>query len=124
MVEIATSFYEILQGVDGGGTIPPTLEGRANEILSALPSKVGEDSRDKLGVPLSEAEIKKALLLVPNEKAPGLDGLPVELWKLFEKRHSESKETNQPTFNVVRVMKKVFNDIEDFGVTEDTHFAE
>jgi Reverse transcriptase (RNA-dependent DNA polymerase) len=124
MAETATGFYDTLQTVDMPAISPETLQKRMDEVLSKLPSRVNGANKAKLSIRISEDEVRQALKEVPNDKAAGLDGIPIEIWKLFESKRRHSASRNRPSFDVVQIMTMVFNDIERHGVANGTGFAE
>ena len=44
-------------------------------------SKLSEEEKEELDAPLSIEEIKTAMMSLNNNKGPGTDGLPIEVYK-------------------------------------------
>ena len=45
--------------------------------------KISEEDKNRLEAPIMQDEIAKALLSMPNNKSPGVDGLPPDWYKVF-----------------------------------------
>lgn len=73
-------YYENLYSSRIGG-----WEEDLNQYLAqvSLPS-LSKDSKQLLEQPLTIEELKQALQLAPNEKAPGLDGLLAEFYRIHK----------------------------------------
>jgi hypothetical protein len=95
-------------------------------LQNNLERKLSEEQKQDLEKLIEYDEIKDSLKMMPNLKAPGLDGLPTEIWKhlneLYEKEAVKDLEDNQP-FDVVAMLLTVFNDIEDKGIEEGSDFT-
>ena len=63
-------------------------------------------------------------MTAPNNKAPGLDGIPIELWKALDENHKATSEEDEPSVDIIECIKRVFNSIEREGIIEGTDFAE
>lgn len=135
MAEIAQKYHESLQYKD----LPPENENKeaTQEVLNNLETRVSEDDKETLEKQLDYTEVREALFSMPNGKASGLDGIPVELWKTLAKafEKSEKERPNQNTVNteneentkppnVVELLKLTYNDIEQHGISEGSNFAE
>jgi hypothetical protein len=94
------------------------------DTLNSITSTLPEVAREDLSASTTEAEVAEAIRTAENGKAAGLDGLPYELWKVLHQRYLRSAKTECPTFNVVRSMTKVFNDIEQHGLDSASTFTE
>ncbi len=58
--------------------------------------KINELDADTLGKKLEHSEIELAIKESPNKKAPGLNGIPTELYKTLHKHFTTNqKEQNQ-----------------------------
>jgi hypothetical protein len=60
---------------------------------------------------------------LPNGKSPGINGIPHELWKKMATCYENDKKAGNTSFNVVKVLTKVYNDIELHGVDPTTEFS-
>jgi hypothetical protein len=61
---------------------------------------------------------------VPNRKAAGLDGIPVEIWKFFLSKAQGARKKDQPEADIVNILTYLFNDIAKHGVDPNSAFAE
>lgn len=52
-----------------------------------------------------------------------MDGCPYELWKTLQTKHEEAKQPNQPSFDIIKTLAILFNDIQTHGVAEGSNFA-
>jgi hypothetical protein len=62
---------------------------------------------------MTPKEIKKAISLATTGSAPGVDGIPNDLWKKLEAMAEEDRKKETPTFCLPSTMAVVFNDIID-----------
>src|SRR5258708_5978186 len=88
-----------------------------NDALKDLPHINNEESTS-LSDELTYGKIKQALKCPPNNKAPRLNGIPTEVYKTLHKRHIKNSKTNKPSFNIIKLLKAAYNDIENNGITE------
>lgn len=79
-----------------------------------------------VGCRITRGHVLASLKASASAKAPGLDGLPYELWEALNIRFEEAPEDRKEEhgFDIISTLTKVFNDIEDNGVREGTDFAE
>ncbi|KAJ7792689.1 hypothetical protein B0H14DRAFT_2394240 [Mycena olivaceomarginata] len=104
-----------------------------------LPEEYGrimatEITLEKCNVHLSESEFKEmdkaldtqdvgeALRLSNNGKAPGIDGIPYEFYKIQDILFKENRATKNDTFDVVGFLTKLYEDIEQFGMVKNCKF--
>ncbi|KAF6749305.1 hypothetical protein DFP72DRAFT_780681, partial [Ephemerocybe angulata] len=128
MAEIARSYHEKAQT----DTDPPQegeREKAIQEVLGQIDRKLSDEQNLKLSENLTYEDISEALKLMPNGKAPGLDGIPTELWKTLNKEYiSQNKRRqapgSQPPFDVIALIKAAFNDVEENGVHPEVGFTE
>jgi len=95
-----------------------------DSVLEHIHTAVPENEKQKLSECLNTEEIKQAIRDLPDGKAAGTDGLPHELWKKLAEQHDDNKKHNRPTFDVVKVLTLLYNDIENNGMAEGTSFSE
>ncbi len=89
--------------------------------LDAAPSK---ENKVNFTLKTKRDEILRPLHLSKNDSAPGINGAMNKFFKIFNDRYTEDKRKGDPSFDIVGVLAKVFNDIEDHGVDESTNFTE
>lgn len=123
MVELARNYHNDLQK-DENPAPRDIREEKIQEVLGNLKSQTTAEQKRILETKLSESDIVQALRACENFKAPGLDRVPYELWKVLQDRNTEAKRLDRPAFDIVKVLTTVYNDIESHGVAEKTHFAE
>ena len=85
---------------------------RALEGITKLPTHEAE----KLEPKIEYKEVHMALKQSPNNKAPGLNGIPTELYKKLNNRWITSKN-NDEGIDIMRILTTVLNDIKTRGVT-------
>jgi len=73
---------------------------------------------------ISPQEICHAMSELPPGKAPGMDGLPHELWQHLMANHDRHHSPVSPYFDIVKTLSLIFNDIENFGVAKNSNFAQ
>ncbi|TEB25567.1 hypothetical protein FA13DRAFT_1796281 [Coprinellus micaceus] len=83
MVEIATQHHYSLQMLEHHEMNAEEREENKQEVLSTLETCLMPTQKDKTSGDFTNTEIERALKDVPNGKAAGLDGIPVEIWKFF-----------------------------------------
>ena len=122
MAELARNYHERLQTVDRDPTEEPNPQDIAR-ILDHVRRSLSAEQRTNLAKRIKMNEIKEAMTNSANGKAAGMDGIPVEMWKkLSEEYDSEPEDGPHTKCNIVKVMVKVFNDIETFGLQPGSKF--
>jgi hypothetical protein len=66
-------------------------------------------------------DIKESLRLSDNGKAPGLDRIPYELYKLLDILYRQSRKTKSETFNIRAFLTKLYADIERYGIIQGSN---
>jgi ribonuclease HI/exonuclease III len=125
MAQIAARYHEEIQREGHDPQAPPD-EQRLNEILDLLGKSLPAESRRKLSEKISEDEVREAVKSTPNDKAPGLDGIPIELWKTMDSQFSGPEDTpqSQRGCDIVWILTQVFQDIEVNGMDADARLNE
>ena len=125
MTEIAAKYHEKIQLNDHNPREPPNAD-LLNEILSGIRAKVTTRSKEMLAEQISEEEVREAIRRTNNEKAPGLDGIPIELWRSLDEQYMASKKNSNADkkCDIVWILTQVFQDIELHGVEAGTDFHE
>ncbi|KAH6917577.1 hypothetical protein BKA70DRAFT_1418312 [Coprinopsis sp. MPI-PUGE-AT-0042] len=125
MVQTATEYHRKLQQTDTANWGTPRDSSHMNETVGILCSRLDDEERDTTGTPIQYAEVTQSLIDVPNDKATGLDGIPIELWKKLHYTFKESTaEGDDKPFDVIGTMQVVFNDIQEHGVSAGTGFTD
>lgn len=94
------------------------FELKANDWLDNVECRLNEKQIEDMTEKLSSDEIRKALKESENAVAPGTDGIPAELYKIW------STPKKDEDFSVTNMLTKVFNEIEDEGLVENSNFNE
>lgn len=125
MADIAARYHT---GLQHNGQRPNQEPDRAEigEILNNMRAKLSAESKKKLSEAMDEERVREAIRETNREKAPGLDGIPIELWKSLDDQFlaSEKEGVTNPKCNIVRLLTRVFNDIEQNGMEEVANFNE
>ena len=95
---------------------------KINETLKNITNKLETDDQEKLDKQTDKYEIKKAIKASQNSKAPGVDGILYEFYKVWIKEHEDykdregSKNPKRPTADITKILKEVYNEIENIGL--------
>ncbi len=80
--------------------------------MPSIPNHI-KTSLDSL---LTYNEIEHASTNSPNNKVAGLNGIPSDLYKAINDRHKTKTKTNEPSFDIVDLLRAAFNNIETNGI--------
>lgn len=83
--EITKAFANYYQELYWEEDCPNKMEKTENFLKSIHLSKLTEEEADQITSPITKEEIKKSIMKLKNNKSPGVDGLPGEYYKVFEK---------------------------------------
>jgi len=64
---------------------------------------------------VTEDQVSKALCRTKDGTATGLDGCPYELWKALEKCHNKLRHGNTLSFDIIKALTQLFQDIQEHG---------
>jgi len=126
MTNIAAKYHEKLQSDKHDPNAPPNRQ-HLEEILNQLAVKLSNKSKAELESPITEEQVREAIKKTSNEKAPGLDGIPIELWKQMDDQYVESTKNDNPNerkCNIVWILTQVFLDIEKHGMNREAKLNE
>ncbi|KAL1945502.1 hypothetical protein VTO73DRAFT_2353 [Trametes versicolor] len=123
MVELAKVYYDGIQCDDRSDLDVPHEEA-IRATLEVVAVRLNSAQKEALGRRLSAEDTVNAVMGAAGGKASGLDGLPAELWQALAQRFDWDMKAAKPAFNVVGVLRKVFNDVEREGVVVGSTFAE
>ena len=123
MTQIAADYHNDIQSV---GHNPHNIKNPAklDAILSKLNSKLSNMSKEKLSKQITEEEVHYAIRKTNNDKALGLDGIPIELWKSLDDQFKSDKSDSSKKCDIVWCLTRVFQDIETNGIDHTTKFNE
>lgn len=87
--------------------------------------KLPEKEKQYLEKQLLYEDIIKAMRRSKNGKSTGINSIPYEFWKLINAIHTKNtkERPNEASFNIVPALLQVYNDIQTYGVMNDTNFA-
>ena len=125
MARIAANYHEKLQH-DGHDPRDQPEHQALEDVLRNVKMKLSKEGKTALSKPISEEEIREAIRITTSEKAPGPDGIPIELWKSLDNQHLATKDGRMEDrcCNIIWVLKQVYRDIEENGVANNTNFHE
>ncbi len=123
MAEVAAAFYEGLQADDYDGMTGAQVEATTRDALRPMDARLDDGQRSLLDGRIAVVEVDQALVASANGKAPGLDGLPAELWKECRKLCKRDTAKGRSAFDIVKVLTAVYNDIEANGVRQGSDFT-
>ncbi|KAL1751054.1 Endonuclease/exonuclease/phosphatase, partial [Schizophyllum commune] len=124
MAELARKYHRDLQK-DDREVAQDVREAAIKEALQSVESRLSEEQREELAHMPTRDELEEALKFSKNGSAPGLDGIPYEMWKVLNDRFIEdSRHEGRPTFDVLALVLAAFQDIYLYGVCEDTSFTD
>lgn len=123
MAEVARAHYDGLQDCD------PLEEGELhdeyiNEALEPADIAISSEQKAQLATKIAREEVAEAVRAAACSKAPGLDGIPSEVWKAFAGWYEADIKKGRPSVDVIRAMAVVFNDIAIHGPVEGSTFTE
>jgi hypothetical protein len=123
MATMACDYHDKIQS-ERTRVLPQVREEKIRTVLNRITRKVKPEQAESLKNKLTLEDIQYALRKSANSKAPGLDGIVYEVWKILDQRYKSFKATNRPTFDVLGTLLRVYNDIQKFSMVEGTHFSE
>ncbi|KAI5824634.1 hypothetical protein K523DRAFT_221703, partial [Schizophyllum commune Tattone D] len=124
MAELARKYHRDLQK-DEQETHQDTREAAIREALQSIEKRLSEEQSEELAHMPTREELEDALKFSKSGSAPGLDGIPYEMWKVLNDRFIEdSRHEGRPTFDVLELVLTAFQDIYIHGVCADTRFTD
>ncbi|TBU56130.1 hypothetical protein BD310DRAFT_777931, partial [Dichomitus squalens] len=124
MAEIARKHHDQVQEDDESMKPQDERELNIRRVLDSLEKKVSDDDADMIGAQVQFGECVTALREAENGTAPGLDGIQHEVWRTLFERYKEDEKAERPSFNVIRLLRAAFEDIQQNGVCGGTGFAD
>ena len=61
-------------------------------------------------------QVERAIKLTKDGTSTGIDRCLYELWKVLKNKHETNKKNEKPTFDIVKTMTMVFEDIQTNGI--------
>ncbi|OJT01591.1 Transposon TX1 uncharacterized 149 kDa protein [Trametes pubescens] len=123
MAEIARNYYDGIQLDD------PLEEGEdhetyIDEALADTDARLSNGAKAALAERLDRDDIVDATKAAATGKAPGLDGIPTEVWKAYNRWYEADTKRGRQAVDMPRAMARVYNDIEIHGLIKDSDFAQ
>lgn len=123
MAEIAKMYHDKIQTTD-------TQQNESDKTAARKQSLAEIPDEQKLATPnaqmsesLREEYVIEALMSSKSGSAAGINGIPYDVWKTLHQKHIEAKRKEKPSFDIIRTLTLVINDIQVHGVTNDSSFA-
>jgi len=126
MAELARNHYDTMQDEDIDQNMSlEDYDTTLNDILNDIPKNqcLEEPERTTMSWKTTEDQVRRALHRTKDGTTTGLDSCPYELWKALEKRHNKLRHKNRPSFDVIKALTYLFQDIQEHGVDDRTDFT-
>ncbi len=124
MAAMARTHHMNVQRDDADAKPAEERERDIRKALDSLDVTVAETQARELGELITYEECALSLRLSKNGTAPGLDGIPFEVWKTLHARHVEdARFPGRAKFDAVRLLTAAFQDVHTHGVDARTGFA-
>lgn len=72
---------------------------------------------------LNEKQVLEALMSLKLGSATTIDGIPYDIWKLLHQKHNEAIKNNKPSFDLIKTLTCVLNNIQPYGMTAGSPFT-
>lgn len=125
MAELARHHHNEIQ--KDGPEIKPEMV-RAADIdtaLSNITARLSDNEAESVGANIERDECELALRFSKSGSAPGLDGIPYEVWKTLNERYKEDRRHNgRESMDIMMLLHSAFRDVQEYGVCAAAPFAE
>ncbi|KAJ7064248.1 Endonuclease/exonuclease/phosphatase, partial [Mycena amicta] len=127
MAEIARNYHDDLQK-DLNDMEEALRDDVTRQVLTDIASRSELPEMERLAEKLSEGDVISALKDSAVGKAAGMNGIPTEFWQRMKRIHDEEvnlgyEQEKPKTCDVIKILTRVYNDIEEHGVVKKTEFA-
>jgi hypothetical protein len=122
MADMACKYHKQIQS-DRTRTPPRVRNEKIQTVLGRTTRKTTADQDRLVKARLTLEDVRYALRKSSNYKAPGLDRITYEVWKILDQRYESRKAAGRPAFDILGAMHKVYNDIEKYGMVKGTGFS-
>ncbi|KAJ7276388.1 Endonuclease/exonuclease/phosphatase, partial [Mycena haematopus] len=122
MAMIARNYHNSIQKVRRG-TTPDIRDPTIEVVLQRVQRKTSPEQAETLKKQLTRDDVETALRLSANNKAPGLNGIPYEVWRVLNSRFITRTQQGKPAFDIIGLLHILYNDIETHGIVPGTGFA-
>ncbi len=94
------------------------------EAIEHLKPRLSDHEKTAMAEEITDLEVARAIRDSANGKAPGMDGVPTEIWKILLHQHRTNAAKGKAAFDVARALQKVYNDVAKHGIVQGTGFAD
>ncbi|KAJ3002608.1 hypothetical protein NUW54_g5756 [Trametes sanguinea] len=125
MAEMARNYHDRVQMDEEDVPPPEEREVCIRTALESLDVAISTEQADEMAAEITYEECEIALKFSKSGTAPGLDGIPYELWKTLHARFTEnSRHEGRESFDVVKILHRALRDVQAHGVMPGACFAE
>ncbi|KAJ7083533.1 Endonuclease/exonuclease/phosphatase, partial [Mycena epipterygia] len=122
MATMGRNYHNKIQA-ERTGTLKHIREEKIQTVLGRTTTTTTPAQKESLRTNLTLEDVRQALKMSANSKAPGLDGITYEIWKIMDQRYESATSAGKPAFNILGSMQRVYNDIEKYGMVKGTGFS-
>jgi hypothetical protein len=124
MAEVARQHHENIQHSNLSIEMENLRRRTIEQVKHEIPqNQKFENPNSPLHDLLQEHHIHDALYSLKANSAAGIDGIPYELWKQLDQKHKSDQAEDKPSFDIVKTLTKIINDIQQKGVDEQSEFT-
>jgi ribonuclease HI/exonuclease III len=123
LAELAKAHHDNLQQ-QNDPTEDPNHEQKTSLITRCITKIASDNEQKSLAASIMKEEVLNSLKQSPNNKAAGLDGIPIELWKALNKQFISHTNPTRTKTDITNILTTVYNDIVAFGISPNSNFAE
>jgi ribonuclease HI len=126
MAKLGRDYHErVQQRTAEDGTEDDAKTTWTQQVLPQVPKaqKLQPEDAVKLEGLVDRDDIESALKRSKLLSSPGIDGVPFELWKELKAKFDHRALEGEAGFDIVLLLQKVYNDIQIYGVHEQSEFA-
>jgi hypothetical protein len=121
MTRIADEYHNNLQDERPNHNIDP--DDAWLEVKEGVCRKLSQNQKSEMAQYIKQIEVEMAIKLSKKSKAAGIDGLPTELYQLLGELYRKKKGSDNEIPDFTKILTEVFNEIEKFGIAEETEFT-
>ncbi|KAI0742778.1 Endonuclease/exonuclease/phosphatase, partial [Daedaleopsis nitida] len=125
MCKIAREHHMNLQNDESASLNSEQRKLDTDECLQSLGTDLSLRQASMMDSKISYNENEIALRFSKNDSAPGIDGIPYEVWKTVHARFVEdSRHEDREAFDVLLVLTAAFRDVQEHGLAKGSRFNE
>ena len=122
---IAGHYHDKLQQADRPIYDDPHCQTARMKVLGEIPpDQTFNGPEFPLHSLITNNQVTKVLLASKNGTTTGLDGIPYEIWKMLHSLHMNSIKLRRPSFNVIKCLRIVYNEIQTHRIDPTSHFSD